>query len=190
MRQRTLTMYLKIISLLLLSAATSAAAETTDVLAACPQEPDVIGYYYNNGRYCVRDKQTWNRTATTPTCPAKYELQGAWCRRRFHHKQKPICQKDYQLFRRSSGSSSNNNDHPECQSPCPANTKAYNGLCVQPRQTLSPSFMTCPTDSEHSHRVGAHCCSKRVIVRARSAISMRRVASISTPPRGCANDKW
>lgn len=147
-----------LLSLLLLSLSSSQAVVETQVLAKCPSEPDVVGYYYNNGRVCVRDKQTWNRTLTEPVCPPRYELSTAgWCRRRLHKKVKPTCPtNEHQLYR---GNPSKKTP-PTCQSPCPPNTKAYNTLCVQPRQTLSPLYMTCPQDDrQHDHRAGAYCCS-------------------------------
>ena len=140
---------------LLLSATVVASGGETSVLAKCPEEPAVEGYYYNNGRYCVRDKETWTRQVEKPTCPDDYELKAGWCRRRFHKKVAPSCPTAaWQLYKKTG--------QPQCQSPCPPHTNAMNGVCIKPRHTLGSYYMTCPQDTEHAHRVGAYCCSMKL----------------------------
>lgn len=131
-------------------------------LAECPESPNVIGIYINNGKKCVRERQQLERDIVNATCPTGYELQA---RRKTYCKQlpqstsdtsttttttttttkmpNPICPIDYQRY----GSS--------CHSPCPQGYNDKRGLCIQLRDVLPQHSMTCPTQL---HRVGPYCC--------------------------------
>lgn len=120
-------------------------AETVQ-LASCPEEPEVVGKYYNNGYLCVRDRQVVDRTNQEANCPDDFAYKRGWCRRRFHPKVKPTCPtSDWTL------------NHGVCYSPCPTPQHNPNGLnqCVLRRSTLPPKYMTCHDDTRH----GAYCCS-------------------------------
>jgi hypothetical protein len=140
----------------LLVISTSPANAESVQLASCPEEPDVIGKYYNNGEVCVRDMIVVDREMVQVACPPEYTYQTGWCRRRFHRKVKPSCGEggDWQLFLGSKG---------ECHSPCPKNYAGSYGQCVLRRDTLAPKYMACPAvDDEGNiqHRYGAYCCSQ------------------------------
>lgn len=147
---------LSLLSILLSVAALSHVNAETVQLASCPQEPDVIGKFYNNGETCVRDRVALSRDIQTVNCPDDFKFQAGWCRKRLHRKVKPKCPKDWQMFLGTKG---------ECHSPCPTNYSKSYGQCTLRRASLSPKFMTCPAldaDGNEQHRYGAYCCSQEL----------------------------
>ena len=127
-------------------------AETVQ-LASCPEEPDVVGKFYNNGETCVRDRIALTREVKPVECPHDYTYTSGWCRKRYKRKLKPTCPKDYQMFLGAKG---------ECHSPCPPNYSKSYGQCTLRRASLSPKYMTCNATSpegHEQHRNGAYCCS-------------------------------
>ena len=128
-------------------------AETVQ-LATCPEEPDVVGTFYNNGETCVRDRVALTRTIQPVDCPHDYTYQSGWCRKRYKRKLKPSCPKDYQMFLGAKG---------ECHSACPPNYSKSYGQCTLRRASLSPKYMQCnATDADglEQHRNGAYCCAQ------------------------------
>mmetsp|Transcript_121184 Transcript_121184/g.181012 ORF Transcript_121184/g.181012 Transcript_121184/m.181012 type:complete len:272 (+) Transcript_121184:80-895(+) len=131
-------------------------AETVH-LADCPQEPDVVGVYYNNGQKCIRDRVVLSRNVVEATCPdSSYTYRNDRCRKRFHPSAKPQCPEGYQRY---------NN---ECHENCPTRKhKASKGRCTLPKSSLPTKYMTCPKDDDNhhgleQHRYQAYCCTMGV----------------------------
>lgn len=132
------------LALLLWMCAAPLVAGDLITLAKCPQEPEVIGKYYNNGSNCVRDRHELDRDTATPSCPSGFELRTGKCRQSGQSSQTPQCPSGFKLSGKT------------CQSRCPAGyQKKPNGKCIQPKNTLSTQYMTCP---DGQHRVEQQCC--------------------------------
>eukprot|EP00934_Nitzschia_sp_Nitz4_P004568 Nitzschia sp. Nitz4//scaffold314_size20990//7142//7879//NITZ4_008629-RA/size20990-processed-gene-0.40-mRNA-1//-1//CDS//3329547464//4558//frame0 len=116
-------------------------------LATCPQEPDVVGVFYNNGKKCVRDRTVVAREVINATCPEEFEYKAGMCRKRLHKSVRPSCPEDYQRF------------NAQCQSKCKYPYTSRYGECVLSKSTLNARFMICP---ESQHHFGAYCCTPGV----------------------------
>ena len=144
-------------------------AETV-VLAQCPQEPDVVGHYYNNGQACVRNRVVLTRDMVPVECPEGYSLKQGWCRRQTAtqtqtqtqkhaskrpSKVRPTCPLDVDDYQRSGD---------VCYKRCPSSAYRQTATeCILPRHVLSTSYMTCAEKEEESqHRFKAYCCTPGV----------------------------
>lgn len=135
-----------------LSSSSDVMADTVQ-LANCPEAPDVVGEYYNNGKKCIRARQESTRDVIDATCKPDWELvtnqSRAFCRTssddvKFNRKDsKPICPTDYQRY------------GGECHSKCQRGFNSRKGKCIQLADKLPNHFMTCP---DGKHKFGAFCC--------------------------------
>jgi hypothetical protein len=127
-----------------------AQADTVE-LATCPQEPDVVGIYYNNGKKCIRDRQEFSRDIIEATCKSgdlQFSRGKAFCEAqngtKFNAKDtRPICPTDYRRY----------ND--QCHKLCPAGFTSKKGKCIRLADKLPPHYMKCSHDK---HKFDAFCC--------------------------------
>jgi hypothetical protein len=139
-----------LLAVLILASSSSLLLVNADTvyLADCPQEPEVVGTYYNNGRKCVRDREVLSREVIAATCSDGYEYRKDRCRKRFHAAATPSCPEGYQRYT------------DECHKTCPTRKhKPSKGRCSLPRNTLPTKYMKC---EEGQHRYQAYCCTMGV----------------------------
>lgn len=115
--------------------------------ARCPEEPHVVGTYYNDGKKCVRDSKTLDRSVVDAVCPDGYTFKTGLCRKEGWPAKEQECPSGWARYLR------------QCYAPCPDGYKAYKkngkGTCVLPRDKLNSDYMTCDDPSEQ--KLGAKC---------------------------------
>jgi hypothetical protein len=149
-------------------------------LAECPQVPDVIGMYVNNGKKCVRERDEVRRDVLDATCQDGWELtktatqgqaqaqaqaqgqgqgQGQEQGQRRKSYCKPVNSSNIRT-RKKDGKPICPTDYQRysasCHSPCPPGYNAKRGICIQLRDVLPQHSMICPIEGQH--KVGPFCC--------------------------------
>ena len=125
-------------------------------LASCPQEPDVVGVYKNDGKKCVRSRTATDRISIAhgATCPTGTKYRNGKCRSPLgmaeDDKEKavaPTCEEGYKAYGDT------------CRERCRKGYQQTATQCILPQATLPMYLMTCP---EGHRRVDAFCMDDHV----------------------------
>ncbi len=136
--------------LLFLTTTTTSWADTV-LLASCPQEPEVLGTFVNNGYHCVREQIVLSREIIDAECPPEYDYRNGYCRKRLSKNLKPTCP----LKEGSTNQTNYQRYGDKCHKYCPKEYRQKYNECILPRLVLTTKYMTCP---EGYHRYEAYCC--------------------------------
>eukprot|EP00546_Thalassionema_frauenfeldii_P020849 CAMPEP_0178903528 /NCGR_PEP_ID=MMETSP0786-20121207/5202_1 /TAXON_ID=186022 /ORGANISM="Thalassionema frauenfeldii, Strain CCMP 1798" /LENGTH=238 /DNA_ID=CAMNT_0020574899 /DNA_START=122 /DNA_END=838 /DNA_ORIENTATION=+ len=129
-------------------------------MAQCPQEPDVVGVYRNDGKKCVREKRVMSRERTDAVCPNGTEYNQGRCRRPKDSERKEPLSPSEKQPRCPSGYEwgyylKNQNKRRACLTKCLDGYQAKYNKCILPEDKLPDTYMTCPNEGDH--RVDAYC---------------------------------